>query len=128
MGTYGFATFSKSIVFPTYISNEILETSLEIFEKKKQQLYEWGNIVLTDSSALIWPKLCWKLEHSSQFAYIPSLPICRSEPEAKGPEISMTLICIFIFSHNSISYIQLRLALEVPKDTEKEQELEKLEI
>lgn len=40
----------------------------------------------------------------------------------------MALICIFIFAHNSLSYIQLRLALEVPKDTEKEQELEKLEI
>ena len=31
----------------------------------------------------------------------------------------MTLICIFIFAHNSISHIQLRLALEMPKDTER---------
>lgn len=40
----------------------------------------------------------------------------------------MALICIFIFAHTSLSYIQLRLALEVLKDTEKEQKLEKLEI
>ena len=46
----------------------------------------------------------------------------------KGPEISMTLMCIFIFTHNSIFFIQLRLSLEVPKDTEKEQVLEKVEI